>query len=150
MTDKHDLTLEDRLEIGNLFARYGRLVDGGDAEGYADLYTEDGSFDRINPLVDGTGSGLPAQAFRGRAALAQLVRDIAVTFQGKMRHQLTDIYVEPTGEPGEARGTCYALITDWRDGPGKLSMHATYRMSIVRTDDGWRFKDVTIERLPAA
>jgi hypothetical protein len=28
-------------------------------------------------------------------------------------------------------------------------MHGTYRMSIVRTPQGWRFKDVTLARLPA-
>jgi hypothetical protein len=44
---------------------------------------------------------------------------------------------------------CYGLITDWREGVGKLSMHGTYRMTIVRTGQGWRFKDMTIERLPA-
>lgn len=149
MTSK--LSLEDRAEIMSLYSRYGRLVDGGDGDGYAALFTEDGSFDRINPSpASSGGSGLPQQAFKGRAALRQLVFDLAKVFVGKMRHQLTDVHIEPGKGPDDAIGTCYGLITDWREGAGRISMHCTYRTTIVRTREGWRFKDMTIERLPSA
>jgi hypothetical protein len=142
------LGIEDRLEILQLFARYGRLVDSGDADGYLTLFTPDGSFARTNPILAGTGSGLPPAAFRGHAELHRLVTDLTGQFQGKMRHQLTDISIGADG-PDRARGICYGLITDWREGAGKLSMHGTYRMEIVRTEEGWRFREVTLERLPA-
>lgn len=143
------LSLEDHHEIGQLYARYGRCVDGGDADAYIRLFTEDGSFARTNAIVEGSGSGLPPASFKGHAALHKLVVDLAAQFRGKMRHQLTDVFIEPGERDGEARGICYGLITDWRDGSGKLSMHGTYRMSIVRTAQGWRFKDITLDRLPA-
>jgi ketosteroid isomerase-like protein len=143
-----ELTLQDHHDIGQLFARYGRLVDGGNADGYVALFTEDGSFARTNAILPGQGSGLPPAAFEGRAALHKLVLDLAGQFRGKMRHQLTDVHIEAGDRPGEARGTCYALITDWREGAGKLSMHGTYHVSIVRTSDGWRFKDIRLDRLP--
>ena len=144
-----NLTLQDHHEIGQLFARYGRLVDGGDADGYITLFTPDGSFARTNAILSGTGSSLPPAIFTGHAALRKLVIDLVSQFHGKMRHQLTDIYIEPGERPGEALGTCYALITDWRDGPGKLSMHGTYHVTIFKTPDGWRFKDMRLDRLPA-
>lgn len=147
MTGK--LSLEDHHEIMQLYARYGRCVDGGDADGYVGLFTEDGSFARTNPIVEGTGSGLPPAKFEGHAALQRLVEDLATQFRGKMRHQLTDILIEPGEEDGEAHGVCYGLITDWREGSGKLSMHGTYQMRIVRTPLGWRFTDVALSRLPA-
>ena len=148
---KPRLTLEDRAEIMTLYARYGRLVDGGDGDGYAALFTEDGSFARTNPSpATSGGSGLPPQDFKGRAALRQLVLDLAKEFVGKMRHQLTDVLIEPGEEPDQAIGTCYGLITDWREGVGRISMHCTYYTTIVRTPQGWRFKDMTIERLPSA
>jgi hypothetical protein len=144
-----DLSLEDHHEIAQLYARYGRFVDSGDADGYIGLFTQDGSFTRTNSIVDGTGSGLPPARFEGHDALHKLVKDLAAQFNGKMRHQLTDVFIEAGDHDREARGVCYGLITDWRDGSGKLSMHGTYRMSIVRTPQGWRFKDVTLARLPA-
>jgi SnoaL-like domain len=145
------LSLEDRFEILLLYARYGRCVDGGDGEGYAALFTEDGSFARINASPAGSGgSGLPPQAFEGRQALIALVHDLAKLFQGKMRHQLTDIHIEPGATPDEASGVCYGLITDWRDGPGRISMHCTYRTTLHRTAEGWRFGKMTLERLPAS
>ncbi len=144
------LSVEDRLEILSLYARYGRCVDGGDGEGYARLFTERGSFARTNPSPAGSGgSGLPPQAFEGRQALIDLVGDLAKLFQGKMRHQLTDIAIEPGATPDEATGVCYGLITDWRDGPGRISMHCTYRTTLQRTSEGWRFDRMMLERLPA-
>lgn len=142
------LTLQDHHEIGQLFACYGRLVDGGDADGYCALFTEDGSFARTNAILANTGSGLPPAEFRGRAALHALVLDLASQFLGRMRHQLTDLEILPGDRPDEARAVCYGLITDWRQGPGILSMHGTYRVTLVRTDAGWRFRDVRLERLP--
>ena len=145
------LSVEDRLDILDLFARYARCVDAGDADGYADLFTGDGSFTRTNASPAGSGgSGLPPGGFVGSAALRQLVRDLAVLFRGLMRHQLTDVAIDAGSGPDEATGTCYGLITDWREGQGRISMHCTYRTSLVRTAAGWRFRHMTIERLPAS
>jgi ketosteroid isomerase-like protein len=145
------LSIEDQLEIQSLYSRYARCVDSGDADGYVALFTEDGSFTRTNasPASAG-GSGLPPQAFVGRAALHKLVRDLAEVFQGKMRHQLTDIHIEGGADADSARGVCYGLISDWREGAGRLSMHCTYDTVIVRTPGGWRFHEMKIERLPNA
>jgi hypothetical protein len=145
------LSLEDRLDIQSLYSRYARCVDGGQAENYAALFKQDGSFTRVNSSPQGSGgSGLPPQAFEGRGALIALVNDLAKVFQGKMRHQLTDIQIEPGDGPDDALGICYGLITDWREGAGRISMHCTYRSTIRRTSEGWRFDKMTIERLPSA
>jgi SnoaL-like domain len=143
------LSIEDRMQIQDLYARYGRLVDSGDADGYVAIFTEDGAFRRTNPSpANAGGSGLPPAEFRGAAALHKLVLDLADLFKGKMRHQLTDLFIEQGPTPESASAVCYGLITDWREGAGRISMHATYRAQLVRTSGGWRFRDLSIERLP--
>jgi len=42
------LSIADELAIRSMFARYVHLLDGGDAEGRANLFTEDGRWTRLN------------------------------------------------------------------------------------------------------
>ena len=53
-----NLTLQDRLEIADLYTRYNTTIDGGDADGWADTFTADGEF---------------AGQFKGRDALVGFV-----------------------------------------------------------------------------
>lgn len=45
--------IEDRIELSDLVARYGRLVDDRDVEGLRSLYTVDAVFDSVNGPVEG-------------------------------------------------------------------------------------------------
>ena len=56
---------EDRAAIGDLVARYCHNFDGGDADGVADLFTEDGVFD---PGADGFEPLEGREAIRGSSA----------------------------------------------------------------------------------
>ncbi|SHK52495.1 SnoaL-like domain-containing protein [Pseudonocardia thermophila] len=47
--------LEDRAEIQELVAVYGRRIDDRDIEGIADLYTEDAMFDSTDGPIHGRG-----------------------------------------------------------------------------------------------
>jgi hypothetical protein len=46
-------------------------------------------------------------------------------------------------------GHARALITDWREGPGKIAMFGKYDVRFRRTDVGWRISDMTVRVLPS-
>jgi hypothetical protein len=133
-----------------MFAKYGHLLDGGDAKGWANLFTDDGSWTRENsPPRELGGSGLPAETVQGRDNLEQMAIDVVQKrFRGLCRHQMTDVYVEAGDTPDTARGLCRALITDWLDGPGKLAMVGDYKLRFERTAGGWRIKSINCTLVP--
>jgi hypothetical protein len=139
----------DELQIRNLIARYAYAIDGGEKEAFASLFLEDGAWSRENPppaTQDGSG---PPQAVRGRAGLMDLIETAIIgRFQRKARHQMTDVLVEPGSDENSAKVRYRALVTDWREGPGRVSMCVNYTAACVRTDDGWKFATVSARVLP--
>jgi hypothetical protein len=142
------LPLDDELEIRNLFARYGHLADAGDP-GFIELFTEDATWTRENsPPASMGGSGLPPETI-GRDQLGALMTEVMQKkFRQRMHHQFTDFYVEPGAHGDDALGHARALITDWRDGPGKFSMFGKYTVRFARTADGWRIRSASVYVLP--
>jgi hypothetical protein len=144
------LPVDDELAIRNLFARYGHLADVGNPD-FVNLFTEDGTWTRANsPPMSQGGSGLPPETLRGHDKLMGMMTEVMQKrFKTLVRHQMTDFYVEPGDGPDDAMGYSRALITDWRDGPGKIAMFGTYTTRFTRTPDGWRIRDVTVRVLPS-
>lgn len=142
--------VEDELAMRNLLARYVHHADAGDLDGFAALFLEDGTWTRENsPPASQGGSGLPAQTMTGHAEIKVMIENsIIKRFQRKFRHQMTDVLIEPGDGPDDARGRCRALITDWRDGPGKIAMCGSYTFRFARTPQGWRFRSVSVHVLP--
>ena len=69
--------LEDELAIHRLIVRYGLAVDIGDADGAADVFTEDGVYDVDVGLM------------RGRKAVAAMVRgERHQSMVGRCAHQI--------------------------------------------------------------
>lgn len=142
----------DDLAMRNLLARYAHYADAGDPDRFAALFVQDGSWTRENsPPASLGGSGLPSQTVTGHAQLRRMIEEsIIARFRRLFRHQMTDILIEPGDGPDIAHGLCRALITDWREGGGKIAMCATYRSVFVRTPEGWRFRSVRVSVLPTA
>jgi hypothetical protein len=145
------LPVVDELALRNLIARYAHFADAGDLDAFANLFVRDGTWTRENsPPTALGGSGLPSETVVGHDGLKAMIENsIIKRFNRKFRHQMTDVLIERGGGPDEARGLCRALITDWRDGPGKIAMCGAYTSTFVRTADGWRFKSVSVNVLPA-
>jgi hypothetical protein len=114
------LTADDYMEIQQLYARYPHALDGNDPEGYAALFTPDGSF---NNNV-------------GRDALLAFVRgrnpDSAV------RHFTANLAI--TATPEGAKGTVYNLFVDAGRSPPAVIGASRYEDTLVKTAEGWRFK----------
>ncbi|MDB5705057.1 MAG: hypothetical protein JWN66_2173 [Sphingomonas bacterium] len=140
----------DELQVRNLIARYAYAIDGGEKEAFANLFLEDGAWMRENaPPPTRRGAGSP-QTVRGRAGLMDLIETAIVgRFQLMARHQMTDVLVEPGPDENSARARYRGLVTDWREGPGRVSMCVDYTAACVRTDDGWKFATVSARVLPA-
>lgn len=116
---KPHLSGEDYAEILQLYFKYPITLDSGDAEGYADLFTEGGSF----------------QNNVGRAALIAFVRNRAAT---TVRHApLTPII---TATPEGAKGTVMNMFIDVAKMPAVITRVSQYNDTLVKTPQGWRFK----------
>jgi uncharacterized protein (TIGR02246 family) len=113
------LTPQDYIDIQQLYARYTWAIDAGDVEGYAGLYTPDGSFNTFNG-ADGLRTFM-----KGRPA-------------GTGRHWNSNLVITPS--PEGARGKVYLLIVDVGEKPPAAKLAARYEDSLVKTADGWRFK----------
>jgi len=111
---------EDLEEIRKLLARYCFAVDERDADGWADLFTEDGVFNGIlgEPLV-------------GREALRQITSRVP---EG-VHHLTMNEVIEVQGDSATARA--YVLVTT--GSPPIIAGGGTYKDTLSRTADGWRF-----------
>ncbi|MBV9325845.1 MAG: nuclear transport factor 2 family protein [Chloroflexi bacterium] len=127
------LTAEDRLEIQELLHRYMFILDAGEHHelgyGYADLYTEDGTFGTRPPGRE----ALAAAA--GRAADGTYSEVHQRGPQNQIHMNVGEIIV-PT-EDG-AKGISYLLMID---GPAnQIYWAGWYEDVYARTPKGWRFK----------
>jgi uncharacterized protein (TIGR02246 family) len=130
------LDVADKVEIQELLARYCLRVDHGDAEGWAGLFTPDGSFEIVGVM-----------RLQGTEQLRTMPGIVAAQGGGKWRHQITSIATEAGTSPGTARLQAYGLVTDWRDG-NKLMTFTDYEMNLSRVDGSWRIKTLIATGVP--
>jgi uncharacterized protein (TIGR02246 family) len=117
--------LLDRARIRELTARYNRCFDGGDPEGFADTFTEDG----VMEVAGGPSTS-------GRHDLAEMCRRVP----WGIMHVTVDATVEVNGDSARQD---VALVVIGRaarreDKPTLMST-GRYEDDLVRTPEGWRF-----------
>jgi ketosteroid isomerase-like protein len=123
-----DLTNDDVLAIHELVAQYGHVVDSGDVERLAEVFTEDCVFD-ASAFDQGVHRGLPA--IRAIFALGAPPHPPA--------HLTTNVVVRRSGD----EPTVFSKwLTIDRATAGVRSGDYTDR--VVRTADGWRIRRRTI------
>jgi hypothetical protein len=133
MADVLRLTAEDRLEIQELLHRYMFILDAGENHangyGYADLYTEDGTFGNRPPGREALAAAAGRTSDGGYAETHQRGA------QNQIHINVGEIIV-PTAEG--AKGTSYLLMID---GPAnQIYWAGWYEDVYVKTPKGWRFK----------
>ena len=123
------LSVEDYLEIQQLYARYSHTIDSAQEEAWADTFTPDGVWSQ-GFLI-----------YRGRDQLAAFART-SFKLYGGYRHIQTNILFGP--EDGKIKGSSYFMfivLGGWEWGkPATIAGTARYRDELVKTDKGWRFK----------
>ena len=113
------LTTQDYIDIDQNYSRYYHTIDSGDAEGWANTFTDDGNF-------NGT---------MGRAALIESRKRSGPS---KTRHVVSNLVITPTAEG--ATGSLYVFIVDPQEVPLKINSYSRYDDTLVKTAKGWRFK----------
>jgi bifunctional aromatase (cyclase/dehydratase) len=118
------LTPEDYNEIHQLYARYNIAIDKGDAEGWAATFTSDGVFGNS----------------KGRDALVLFIHEWRDKRDGaNRRHWNSNLVVTPAAD-GNATGSVYLMLIDIGVRPPVIALTAMYEDTLVKTQQGWRFK----------
>jgi 3-phenylpropionate/cinnamic acid dioxygenase small subunit len=116
------LSPDDRTAINDLLNRHGHLMDRGDFDGAAALFTEDVVYD-ASAFDAGVQIGW---AGAREAALALIDRQ-------PLAHHVTNIVLEETGD-----GVVHALSKGIGIMPGGAVGSVTYDDTVHRTPAGWR------------
>ena len=127
--------LEDERAIEQMIARYGPLVDAGDADSAAALWAEDGTYD-----VEGW-------SMRNRAEVAAMVR--SPDHQGLIGrgccHFLGPAVVAVDGD--EAVAVCESALLVHRDGRFTVGRAGANRFRLRRIDGRWQIVERTTRAL---
>jgi 3-phenylpropionate/cinnamic acid dioxygenase small subunit len=134
------LSVEDRLEVNDLYAHYTHCVDTGDYAGWVDCFTPDGYL------------AVPVNKIhvQGPEQLEDFARKYYKRSGGLERHLITNITVVADGDG--ARGISYLTMLVGGSGanPPRFTTTATYQDRLVRTERGWRFsgRDLHVDVRP--
>lgn len=126
------LSVEDRLDIQELLARYAWTFDMGDVDGFVACFTEDAilcedAFEEPDRWTGADGIRAMAQFFFSRPS-----------FPGR-QHHVTHILIEGNDDAAVVRSFC--LVTDCKgEPPFPVRFAGHYLDEVVRTDLGWRFR----------
>jgi hypothetical protein len=122
--DVRDITVAERVEIAELLAGYGRIIDAQDWAALATVFTADAHFD-ITPLgARGVLDGLPA-----------IQHHMAHAARHPAAHHITNVHVEALRD--DCALVASKLIAVQHDGS---SASGRYEDEVVRTPDGLRIR----------
>jgi 3-phenylpropionate/cinnamic acid dioxygenase small subunit len=118
------MTMDDRAEIAALLDRHQLCIDLRDDDGYAAVYTEDGSYES------------PFAAARGTAQLVEMMARLhASGFTSGKRHFSGPSLITIDGDRATAVSSWWAA--DTQPGP-TLFATGRYDDELVRVDGNWR------------
>ena len=116
------LTADDHAEIQQLYIKYARTIDSGDAMAWAHTFTHDGVF----------GDSV------GHDPLVAFAKGFHENMKGHARHWNDEVLITPTDEGAD--GSCYLILYNTGTAPPTVVVTGIYNDKLVRTPDGWRFK----------
>ncbi len=131
--------LEEKDAIREVLAEYCFRLDGGDYDGMAALFTEDGTWD----TAFGKGTGRAGN----RAARARHPRARAGDSRPRAIHLVTNIAIKLDGDAAEVRSN-WTVVQNSPDGP-KIGSGGGYADRMVKQDGVWRFHYRKIDRFIA-
>jgi hypothetical protein len=118
------LTVQDYMEIEQLYAKYNHAIDSGDADTWAATFTEDGVF---NTRFAGT------EQLKGFIKLWREKMDGA-----NRRHWNSNLKLDAT--PEGVNGAVYLILYNVGVKPVAIASTGMYADTLVKTKAGWRFK----------
>ncbi|MFI9411327.1 nuclear transport factor 2 family protein [Nocardia gamkensis] len=120
--------VEDQLAIGRLLASYGPLVDSGDADATAELWTEDGEYD------------VPGLHMRSREAVRSMVLSPAhrTLIEGGSAHFIGPARIEVDGD--RAIAVCESILVLRDQDSYRILLSGSHRITLARVDDEWKIR----------
>jgi len=118
------LSVDDRLAILELAARYNQAIDGADAEGWAGTFTPDGVFEGRTTA-------------RGREELMAFVRERAASERAHYRHWNSNAVIEGDGDRATMR---LYLLTVSPQEQDRFGSSGVYHDELVRVGGQWKFQ----------
>jgi hypothetical protein len=124
-----NLTTQDLVEIQQLYAKYNHAIDSGNAEVWADTFTDDGVFNT---------------RFKGRDQLMGFIKTWRERMNGaNRRHWNSNLLLAGTNEGAD--GSVYLMLWDIGAKPQAVVSTGMYEDKLVKTKSGWRFKSRVVK-----
>ncbi len=120
--------LEDLEEIRQLFVDYGRHLDAGDVEAYADLFADDGEV-LLGPIGRATG----------RAAIVELMTTVKARAQAPSFHLVTNPVVRLDGDRATGE-VLWTVIKPNASGKLEVAMFGRHVDELVRERGRWKIR----------
>lgn len=125
------LTVEDRLDINELYARYNHAIDSGNGDAWAGTFTATGTF---------TSQG---KTQTGPAELSAFASGMGSRL--KIRHWTNNLVIDGDGDG--AKGSCYLLLlrlTPGEQPPASMLTTAIYHDTLVQEGGSWKFSSRSV------
>jgi len=122
-------SVEDWLEIGDLFVRYVCALDEGDVDTVVGCFAEDGSL--ASPV---------AGVHKGHAAIRAFAERFARYRESgaQLRHVISNMRIDVAGDRAHAR--CYLVVFLTRNGETRVIPPGHYDCELTKATGGWRFQ----------
>lgn len=124
-----ELTLQDRLDLLELYGRHAQAVDANDGRAFSLCFTEDGLFAATTGRIAG-------KVFRGRKELERLGSD--PEREPPTRHWTCNHVFIPMDD--HIQGRCYVMRIEIGGTEPLIAASAVYHDEIVHEDGRWRFR----------
>jgi hypothetical protein len=127
MTNPLTLSIEEKFAIMELITRYNHAVDGGDPDGVAECFLEDGRFEGRSGI------------FVGRAEIRRL--GMTVTPALLPRHVVSNILVEPSQtEEDVAHVKSHLFFYEVTPAGFHFKTSGIYTDVVIRKNGQWKFR----------
>ncbi|MBV9134293.1 MAG: nuclear transport factor 2 family protein [Chloroflexi bacterium] len=129
------LTVEDQLNVRQLLARYPRLMDTRDADGYVDAFAPDAVIEMETGTID------QFREIRGHNEIRAMIEGLFTRGPGtpsRLRHMVGEPVIEPSEKGCRAHSYC-VIFRVGSDSPSVASI-GEYTDDCVKLDNGrWVF-----------
>jgi len=130
----------DRLEIFNVISLYSHSFDEGQAEAWADLFTNDAVFTTQLKFAMGGSSPGPTEV-RGREALLDVARSWRQEHRpdfGQARHLITNLAILEQTEESSDVAAFAGLVVTGPDGETAFFSPGRYTGTLVKRPTSWK------------